>query len=154
MSLNRLVLQLKPHLRTTMCLCLKNYPAKLSLISWALRCFGGDFLVDISAAAGHWKSCHFLSSGVPTTFIQCCLLGPRLSRDILDKNSNLLLSSWGSGSYNLRTYIFRAWQACTMLKETLPLMMHWCSYVIGGGVFSSPISYPVASHHKHPLFTR
>lgn len=104
-------------------------------------------LVDISAAAGHWKSCHFLSSGVPSMFIQHCLLAPRLSKDILNKNSNLLLSSWGSGSYHLllRTCIFRGWQACTELKEALPLMMHWCSRAIGGGVLSSPISYPVTS---------
>lgn len=71
-------------------------------------------------------------------------LGPCLSKDILDKNSILLLSFWGRGSYNLllRTYIFRAWQACTGLKETLSPVMHWCSCAIGGGVFPAPYLIP------------
>ena len=44
---------------------------------------------DVSVAAGHWKSCYFLSSHVPY-LIHRCLLGSRLSKDILDKNPNSL----------------------------------------------------------------
>jgi len=44
---------------------------------------------DISVAAGHWKNCYFLLSHVPH-LIHHCLLGSRLSEDILDKKNNLL----------------------------------------------------------------
>lgn len=65
-------------------------------------------------------------------FIHRCLLGPHLSKGTLDKNSNLLPSSWGSASYSLllglvsleHDRLYRA-EGNTAPDDELMLMCHW-----------------------------